>query len=340
MITRMKRFTRILLSVMVLASFLFPDSSLASSITIRPFLIDEVLTPRGEITQNITIKNEYAGRRAIMYATVNEISLDETGEIMEFVSPVMTDRTNTITSWIEVTRARIEVMSGETVEVPITIRTHPQAEPGEYHAFIGFVEAPNQPKAEAIAMAGDANGVVLKIVVSDERKDDMKIASFNVERFVTGEDSRSISVEVQNTGDITSVPTGEIIFYDSRGVEVSSVPINTDAAAVSPGNTITLTSEVPFNEKIGRFKANVSLKYGENQRASLFDTTYYYLMPLRLILLIFGGILIVAILIALLFRRVFMSHEVDEDFQDVTMYVRDGHSQEPKDHDIDLKNVS
>lgn len=340
MIANMKRLADPFLLLILLVVFLLPTDSFASSLTIRPFLIDEVMTPRGEVTQIVTIKSDYPNRKAIVYATVNETSVDEKGEIKEFVSPVMTDRTNTITSWIEVTRGRIEIMPGETVEVPVTIRTHPQAEPGEYHAFIGFVEAPNQPKAESIAMAGEAKGVVVKIVVSDERKDNMKISGFNVERFVTGEDSRSISVDVQNTGDIASAPEGEIIFYDSRGVEVASVPINTDETLVPPGEKITLKSEVPFDEKIGRFKANVSLKYGKNQRASLFDTTYFYIMPLHLLLLIFGAILIVAILTALLFRRVFMSHEVDEDCQDVTMYVREGHSQEPKDHDIDLKNVS
>lgn len=340
MINKMNTPIKLMLSLIVLTLVVVPNISVASMVTIRPFLIDEVLTPRGEVTQTVTIKSDYADRKTIMYATVNEISLDEKGEIKEFVSPVMTDRTNTITSWIEVTRARIIVMPGETVEIPVSIRTHPQAEPGEYHAFIGFVEASNQPEAEAIAMAGEAKGVVVKIVVSDEREDSMKISSFNVERFVTDDESRIINIEIQNTGDIASIPQGEIIFYDSRGVEVISSPVNTSDTVISPGETVTLTNEVPFSNKIGRFKANINLTYGENQKASLFDTTYFYLMPFHLLLLIFGAVLVVAVLTALLFRRVFTSHEVDTDYNDVTMYVRDGHSQEPKDHDIDLKNVS
>ncbi len=189
-------------------------------------------------------------------------------------------------------------------------------------------------------MAGEAKGVILKIVISDQREDNMKIANFSIDRFVTDDDSRVISVEGENMGDIASAPTGEIVFYDSRGVEVASVPVNANTESVAPGDTITLKGEVPFGEKLGRFKANVSLKYGENQKASLFDTTYFYAMPYHLVILIFGGILLVTILITLLFRRALLSRELDEDFQDVTMYVREGKSQEPKDHDIDLKNIS
>lgn len=331
------------MGVLVLALFLLlqlisPSHALASEITIRPFLIDQTLVPR-EVSQNtVTIKSDYAQRKAVLYATVNEISVDATGEIKEFVSPVMTDRTDTITSWIEVTRGRIEIMPGETNEVPLTVRVHPYAKPGEYHAFVGFVEAANRPKAEAIALAGEAKGVILKIVISDEREDSMKISGFKIDRFVTGDESRSIDIEIENTGDIASAPIGEIIFYDSRGNEITSVPVNETNETVEPGQKVTLKSTVPLDNDLGRYKANVSLKYGDAQKASLYDTTYFYLMPMHLLLFVFGFILVLSILIALLLRRMLRSQQAEDgDYQEVAMYVREGHEPQPKDHDIDLK---
>lgn len=325
--------------LLILVSFSLPAGVFASEITIRPFLIDETLQPRDSVTKTITLTNKYESRKAVLYATVNEITVGAEGEIKEFISPVMTDRTNTVTSWIEIGRGRIELKPGETIEVPITLSIHPYAKPGEYHVFVGFVEASKRYEAEAQAMAGDANGVIVKITIADKREDSMRISSFVVDRFVTGDDNRTINIEVENMGDLPSAPTGEIIFYDSRGVEVTSVPVNMNGEVIAPGESAVLKSSVPLDDSLGRFKANVSLQYGENQRASLFDTAFFYMMPMHLLLLVFGGILFIALMVALLFRRSFVNDYHDNDDGDeVTMFVRDGHDAQPQDHDIDLKN--
>lgn len=321
----------------LLVIVLLPANVAFAGITIRPFLIDETYEPRDSEVKTITLTSDYPSRKAVLYATVNEITVDSEGEIKEFVTPVMTDRTNTVTSWVKITRGRIELMPGEKLEVPITLAIHPYAQPGVYHVFIGFVETSKRPQAEAIAMAGKANGVIVKITIADDREDSMRISSFLIDRFVTGEDNRTINIEVQNLGDISSAPKGEIVFYDSRGVEVTSVPVNNEGKVIPAGETVTLQSSVPLDDSLGRFKANVSLNYGDHQQASLFDTAFFYMMPLHLILMIFGGILVVAILVALLFRRALANDAQNEDGDEITMYIREGHDANPKDHDIDLK---
>ena len=92
------------------------------------FLIDETYQPRDSEVKTITLTSDYPSRKAVLYATVNEITADSEGEIKEFVTPVMTDRTNTVTSWAEITRGRIELMPGEKIEVPSN-QIHPYAEP-------------------------------------------------------------------------------------------------------------------------------------------------------------------------------------------------------------------
>lgn len=326
----------------LLITFLIPTSFVvAGEYSVRPFLIDVTAEPRETITETVQLTNDSEYRKYVVYATVNEISVDKEGEIKEFVSPVMTDRTNTVTSWIEVIRGRIEIEPGEKEEIPIILRINPFAEPGEYHAFVGFVPAPNRPKAESIAMSGEADGVVVKITVADKREDSMKISGFVINRFITDDSKREVDVVIENTGDLPSAPKGEIIFYDSTGVEIDSTPFNTDGIVIAPGETATLKGVVPVDEKLGKFKANLSLKYGENQKASLYDTTTFFLLPLNLLLLIFGGILLGAIVVALLFRKAFFTSHVDaEDGEMVTMYVKEGHDPIPQDHDIDLKNTN
>ncbi|MCB9810204.1 hypothetical protein H6781_01230 [Candidatus Nomurabacteria bacterium] len=329
-------------NLLILTAIFLPASlTFAGEFTVRPFLIDVTAEPRETITETVQLTNDSEYRKYVVYATVNEISVDKEGEIKEFVSPVMTDRTNTVTSWIEVKRGRIEIEPGQKAEIPVVLRVNPFAEPGEYHAFIGFVPAPNRPKAESIAMSGEADGVVIKITVEDKREDSMKISGFIINRFITDDSKREVDVVIENTGDLPSAPMGEIIFYDSTGVEIDSAPFNSDGVVIAPGETATLKGFVPVDKTLGRFKANLSLKYGENQRASLYDTTTFFLMPLNLLLLIFGGILLGAIIVALLFRKAFITPNTDADDGDaVTMYVKEGHEPNPQDHDIDLKNVN
>jgi len=335
--TTASTFTQLLFLAILILSPVFVS---ASEINIRPFLIDETLAPRDSVQKLVTLTNDYDFRKAVLYATVNEITVDSTGEIKEFTSPAMVDRTTSVTSWIEISRGRIEIPAGEVREIPMLIKVHPFAQPGEYHVFVGFVQAPNRPKAEAIALVGDAKGVIVKVTVADQRVDGLRISSFLIDRFVTGENRRSIEIAVENTGDMVSSPMGEIIFYDSRGVEKTSIPINAQGVSVAPGETLTLRSAVPLSNDLGRYKANVSLRYGDNQAAALFDTTMFYLMPLHTLLLVFAVILVITLFVALLIRRSFTADQDDDDhdYDEVAMYVRDGHEPNPYDHDIDLKN--
>lgn len=336
----MSVFKSFLLGAILVSQLALPASLvLASGIDVRPFLIDVELQQRESQTQNITLKNNYPTRKAILYATVNEISVAADGEIKEFVSPVMTDRTNTVTSWVEISRARLEVLPGEALAVPLTIKVHPYAKPGIYHVFIGIVEASKRPTAEAIALAGDAQGVIVKVTVADERQDSMRISQFLIDRFVTGAGSKSISIEVENMGDLPSAPRGEIIFYDSRGVEVDSVTLQSNQQ-IEPGQSAIIETAVPLAASLGRFKANVALSYGDNQRAALHDTTYFYMLPWHIILLIISVIIVVSLLITLLLRRAFTTQRDDEAGDEVVMYVKDGHTPQPQDHDIDLKKNS
>ncbi|MCA9362340.1 hypothetical protein KC906_03110 [Candidatus Kaiserbacteria bacterium] len=313
---------------------------LAGEYSVRPFLIDKTLVPRDVVTETVLLTNEHQHRKYVVYATVNEISVDKEGAIKEFITPSMTDQTVTVTSWIEVSRGRIEIPPGEQREVPLTLHINPKAEPGEYHVFVGFVPASNRPEAEAKALEGDADGVIVKITISDQREDSMRISRFAIDRLVMGDNTREIEVEIQNNGDITSAPTGELIFYNSRGVEVSAVPFNTEATAINPGETVLLKSTVPIDADLGRYKANLSLRYGENQSAALYDTAFFYFMPMQTLLIVLILIIIVSAVLAIWIRRSFGREDFHDGTDEVTMFVRDGHDAEPKDHDIDLKNSS
>lgn len=294
------------------------------------------MVPRESASQSIALTSAYTARKATVYATVNEITVDKEGEIREFISPVMTDRTNTVTSWIEITRGRIELLAEESKEIPLDIKVHPFAEPGEYHVFIGFVESKKRAAAEAVALAGDADGVIVKITIGDEREDSMRITSMTVDRFVTDGEEQQVEITVENAGELTSAPVGELIFYDNRGREVTAVPVNTEQVQIAPGRSRTFTTGIPIEDDLGRFKANVNLSYGENQRASLYDTAGFFMIPIQYLLALGALFLLFIIVLLVLLRRSLNTVHAEDSGDEVPMYVRDGHKPDPKHHDIDL----
>lgn len=307
----------------------------AAEFTVRPFLIDEVVEPRGLITKNITLTND-TGHQLTIYASVNEIALDSNGEIKEFVTPVMTDRTNTVTSWIEITRGRTELMPGETKEVPVTFRIHPNPEPGEYQAFIGFANVTKKHEAQQKTLAGDAQGVIVKLTVEDSSEEFLRVSAFLVDRFIARENQRTFEVKVQNMGDTTEIPGGEVIFFNSTGEEVGAVQLNEAGVKIGPGETQILTADVPFYNKLGRYKANLSLQYGEKQRAFVHDSVQFFMMPYHMMLALLAAMMLVGLVIALLLRNMFKEYQEDAEGTELPFYVREGHEPNPKDHDIDL----
>ena len=328
-------------SLLILSVFLLTFSSftpaLAADFLIKPLLIDEDAQARDVIAKDITITN-LADHRLVFFVTVNGIEMDTSGKIKEFVSPSMTDQTSTVASWLEVTRGRQEIDSGASTTIPLTVRVHPFAKPGVYYAFVGVISADNQPDAQAKVLRGDGDGTIVKITIKDKKSDLLRISTFLIDRFIFLSNHRDIQIEVQNNGDADSVPKGEVIFYNSRGEEVSSVKVNEGGITVPPGETRALQSEIPFSDKLGRFKANIKLDYGTTQKVSIFDTTQFFMIPVKLMILLVIAIVLFSLLVTYLLRRAFYDELHDEDGgKDVPLYVRSDREHEIKDHDIHIQ---
>lgn len=309
----------------------------ASQYSVSPLIIDLELEKRDIVTKDITITNKDI-RQIRLFASVNEVSLDDAGAIETFVPPSMTDdRTSSVTSWIQVSRKRIEIPPGESVTIPVTFKIHPDVTAGEYHAVVGFGEGSNQPQAQSQVMAGTAPGVVVRIGVDKVQNQFLRLERFAVERIITDNTEDAVRYVLQNPGNDPVTPAGEIIIYDNHGTEVGSLPVNPEGMTAEPGKKIEVTSGVPNDLGIGKYKAFLSVEYGENLTASVHDTAFFYVLPLKQLIMIFVGILVVTLGIALFIHRRYAGAEEydDEMLADVPLYVRSDRS-ESKDHDIDL----
>lgn len=317
---------------------LFPTTSFAAAgFSVSPLIIEYSSEGRDIINRDITLTNN-SDKQIRLYASVHEIEVGEQTEVKDFVTPSMTDRSTTITSWLQITRSRLELPAHGTLTVPLTVRVHPQTPPGTYHALIGFASGPDRDDIEAKVKAGDAASVILKITIAENTREQIHVVSFAADRFSVKPDSSNLTFTLENTGDVPLKPEGEIIIYDTTGKELAAVPANSAGVTIAPGERTVITEPLPFMSRIGRNKAYLSLTYGEN-KAAVFDTAFYYSMPWYYLAGLFALLTILLSLVAFAFRRA-MGNGIaaDDSLYDVPLFVREFHDHDKYDHDLNLKH--
>lgn len=320
----------------LLGTLLLVPGSVFAQYTVQPMVLDHTVEPRDSVTSPLTVRNT-SDRIVRLYATVNAITLDSDGGIESFTRRNASDNRQTITSWLSVDRGRIEIAPGEEREVSVGIQMHPHAEPGVYHAFVGFASGRNRDAAEKKVHAGQAPGSIVRIEVAENRTSYLQLETFRTDRFVTDPAESVFSYTLENPGDVPHTPRGEVIIYDTRGREIGAVPVNPDGASIAPGESKVFTSELPETGHLGRHRAFLSLTYGDGQLASIQDTIFFTHIPLVPLILIFVAVLLFACGIAYLIHRRYGAHDdTDEEDDAVLVFHRPGERRPSTHHDIDL----
>lgn len=302
--------------------------------TASPLVIDLEAKGRDILTRTITLTN--TGSVPItVYPTVNNISLTKGGTIEEFIPQVMSDRTRSLASWIEVSRRGIDLRPGEPYDLTVTFRMSPNPVPGTYHALIGFGYGRNQDEAKRQVENAQAPGTVITLTVPEERNEFLKLGRFIIDRFVTQPDNQAAVYTFKNPGGEDVVPKGEIILYNSTGEEVGSIPVNNENVSIKPGGEHTFTATIPTENMFGKYKAFLSIEYGSVNRASIQDTSFYYVFPLRQILIALGVLAVIVGGIAWYIHRRYLDEELD-DSDHLAFHIKETES-EAKEHDLNLR---
>jgi hypothetical protein len=334
------RFTFSLLFGTVLAATLTLLPSAEAQVIkhkVTPRVIDVAVEPRDILTETITIEN-LAPHKITVYPSVNEVAVDAGGDVTEFTPRATADNAVTVTSWLSISRAGVELMPGATTSLPLSIKIHPGAPAGTYHAFIGFGWGRNRDVAEAQVANGSAPGVVVTLSVATERTEFLKLTDFTVDRFIVGAGTNAVQYTLENPGEAPLIPRGEIILSDGRGQEVGSIPVNPDGVQIAAGGERQFTQDVAASGFLGRYKAFLTADYGQAQVGSVYGTEYFYVAPWPRLVLLFAVLLVTIFLLTYWLHRRSASGGVDieDGAAAIPLYVRPDRSAD-KDHDINLK---
>lgn len=307
----------------------------APTFSITPLVIDIEAEGRDIIKKDITVTNT-GSQPATIFPSVNNISVKDGGGIEAFLAPVESDRTSSLASWLEISRQGLLIRPGEQVVIPLTLRVHPTPVPGSYHALIGFGQGDNRDEAERSVANGQAPGTIVNVTIADTRTEFLKLSGFIVKRFIT-DDAHSLAYYTfKNPSDQTLTPTGEIIVYDSTGKEVSSVNVNEEHIEIPAGGEHVFEAHIPSDGLFGKYKAFLSVEYGTTQRATVQDTSFFYVLPIKSILVALAILCVLVLLGSFYVHRKYFNVGEPEDSHQLMLHIREG-TRDPLHHDIDLK---
>ncbi len=326
---------KILLPLLFATLLLSTAVANAQTHSVAPLVIEREVLPRDQIDEVIKITNT-TDRTLRIFPTVNEVILGVEGGMEKFLPPAVTGTATSATAWIEIQRGRLEVKPRETIRVPLKINVGLNAVSGDYYVFVGLPEADKRDDAEVMALRGAAPGVLLRISVSDTKKEFLQLNSFTSERFIVDNEKRTVTYVLENTGDKPVMPRGDVIFYSQNGKEVASVALS-HTEMLAPGTKRDFTIAIPEGVPLGKHKALLRLNYGDSQAASLYDTTFFTVIPLPVLIGTFIAVLSLTLLLSVWYHRRYRDTTVHDEMDYVPVFVRDGHVREAKDHDIHLK---
>jgi hypothetical protein len=319
----------------IASSMIAPVAQATVSYSVAPLVIDEEVEIRDIIEKEITLTNT-GDTPVTIYPTVNNIALSDGGTIQEFIPQVMSDQTTSLAAWIEISRAGIDLFAGKSKTITLTLRINPGAKPGEYHALVGFPYGGNRDEAERMLKRGDSAGTIVTATIVDKKTTLLKLSRFLVDRFVTSKNNTAASYTVRNPGDEPLIPKGEVIFYDSTGKEIGALPVNTENVEIPAGGEHTFAGAVPADGLFGKYKAFLSVEYGKGNVASVQDTTFFYVFPIKTTLIIVGVLSVIVIILSLYVHKRYFDEGVDDGSELLPVHIREADS-DPQHHDIDLR---
>jgi hypothetical protein len=252
----------------------YARASEPADLTVTPVIISEKAKVRDIIKESITIKNT-SEHTINLYPSVYDVSAIEGETGFERAGDSL-ERSVSLANWIELSRGVVELGPGEEKTLPFVVRVNLNAEPGTYYAHISFGEGPTRDEAEAIEPLAQ---VSVNIEVLADIKEVLQLGTFFTDSFFLSGDDVLFNYQIENIGNQDLKPSGEIRIYDRTGTEVASVPVNADGATFSPEQEAMLAAVWNGAQGFGKYKAFLNIDYGSNQRASVQDTVFFWIVP-------------------------------------------------------------
>ena len=322
----LKKCTISILSSIFFASlvFLYPGVvfSQGQSVSITPALYNISVTPGQVWSSKIRVINPNNYPLTVYVEPVNFIAEGERG-VGRHISIAKSEESGvTVAEWFTVTAGPYTIGANQAQEIDFILSVPKFASPGSQSAALLISTSPPDETTGIQISTSQAVSSVFLVRVDGDVTEKLDIRSFSVtDRLVTSP-KNTFSLRFENTGTVHMQPQGLITIYNFWGEERGVIPINQrslfgnvmpDSMRVFQYSWAGESSMLDF----GRYRAEAVVSYGVNQRQTLTQTIYFWVIPIKGIAYTLGTffilVFIVVISVRLYVRKILASVGLDKD---------------------------
>lgn len=230
---------------------------------------------------------------------------------------------STLASWINIAPGPFVIPREQSKDIPLFVEVPPDAAPGGHYAAILITTQPPEKSAERLAVrTSQAVTSLFFARIEGDIHEEGSIREFTTAHSFLQRPEAEFSLRFENKGNVHLQPKGNIIITNMWGTERGMIPINsqTHFGNVLPQSIrnfeFTWKSDFKVTD-IGRYKAIVTLAYGEDGVKSASAITYFWVIPVKAtlitLIILFSCIGLIVWMIKVYIRRVLVLAGVDVD---------------------------
>ena len=275
---------------------------LGLSLSVTPTLFEMSAAPSQVWDSAVKVINNNPYELTVYASVVNFAPQGETGE-GKFV-PVFEEVTNgsTLAEWITISDAPLVIPPEKSMQIPVRVEVPPDATPGGHFAAILVGTRPLDADASFQVRTSQLVSSLFFVRIAGDVEENASIREFRIARTFVDSPEATFEVRFENKGNVHIQPQGEIVITNMWGKERGIIPINhqTHFGNVLPQSIrkfeFTWKGEQSFSD-IGLYKAALTLSYGEGNKQFLTSNAYFYVIPVKALLVLLGSLLIIVLLV-------------------------------------------
>lgn len=278
----------LVVSLLNVAAPINAQSPDAITLAISPQILDLTANPGEPQSSTFRLTNVSESSVAIRAIPKNFTPRGEEGA----VDLTEDDTSYSLARWMSVTPSEATIQAKKTLDFVVTFDIPENAEPGSHFGSVVFQTIPPENDENNALVSQEIAPVILMKIAGDVTET-AEIEEFTSDKSLWSNETAVVfSSRIKNTGTAHFKPTGQIVIKDTFGKEVATLPL--DKKNVLPDSIRAIETEWQIDGfKIGRYTAELTVVYGENDEIRTATTSfvifpYQTIIPVAVIISIVG----------------------------------------------------
>ncbi len=268
-----------------------------AQVYVTPNVISEKAYVRDGFDFTLTLKNS-TQQNVRLYPLVADV-LEEEGRVF-----LRKEEENLLSSWLEVSRQRINLKPEEKIELPLTIRVDSEAEEGSYYSVVVFARGNTEEEARANASRFNYPQVLVNVDVERNVVERLQPLTFYHEKENFFDSSVDFLFNLENIGNTEVAPKGSLVIYKSRqGRELDSLPVNKEDYSIDPGASKVFKENWEAGTSFGQHRAVLMIEYGDEIKRDIYDTVYFWIIPQWFLISVSAGLFLLLVIVLIIIKK-------------------------------------